>query len=90
MQVDAKNKGLRNIRVGDELWQQAMGKALDEGTTISAVIRDALRTYIDPPVVMCGAEMQFGAEWHVCDLDKGHEPAMHSCSASNCEAKWTA
>jgi len=37
---------LRAIRVDDELWEAAQAKAGEEGENLSAVIRDALRTYI--------------------------------------------
>lgn len=34
------------VRVEVVLWQAAMEKAREEGTTISAVIRDALREFV--------------------------------------------
>lgn len=37
---------LRAIRVDDELWESAQAKAAKDGDNLSAVIRDALRTYI--------------------------------------------
>lgn len=39
----------RMVRVEDELWQAARAKAADEGTTVSVVIRDALRAFLDEP-----------------------------------------
>jgi predicted DNA-binding protein len=37
---------LRAIRVDDELWEAAQAKAKERGDNLSAVIRDALRAYI--------------------------------------------
>ncbi len=37
---------LRNVRVEDELWLPAKAKAASEGTTLSDVIRKALRKYV--------------------------------------------
>lgn len=34
------------IRVPDELWQAALRKAQDEGTTLTEVIIDALRRFL--------------------------------------------
>ena len=38
---------LRAIRVDDELWEAAQAKAAKEGDSLSAIIRDALRAYIN-------------------------------------------
>lgn len=40
------NNRHRMVRVEDELWEAAKARAVDEGTTVSAVIREALRTYV--------------------------------------------
>jgi metal-responsive CopG/Arc/MetJ family transcriptional regulator len=37
---------LRAIRIDDELWEAAQAKAAQDGDNLSAVIRDALRAYI--------------------------------------------
>jgi hypothetical protein len=37
---------LRSIRIATDLWQSAQAKAKEEGTTVSAVIIEALRSYI--------------------------------------------
>jgi hypothetical protein len=37
---------LRSIRVATDLWQSVQAKAKEEGTTVSAVIVEALREYI--------------------------------------------
>jgi predicted HicB family RNase H-like nuclease len=37
---------LRSIRIDSELWQSALEKARNEGTTVTAVIIQALREYI--------------------------------------------
>lgn len=37
------------VRVEDELWEAAKGKAAAEGTTVSAVIREALKGYVTTP-----------------------------------------
>lgn len=37
---------LRSIRIATDLWQQAQAKAKEKGTTVSAVIVQALREYI--------------------------------------------
>jgi len=37
---------LRSIRIDSELWQSALKKARNEGTTATAVIIQALREYI--------------------------------------------
>ena len=36
----------RMVRVEDELWEAAKAAAADEGTTVSEVIREALRRYV--------------------------------------------
>lgn len=36
----------RPVRVEDELWARAKAKARNEGTTVSEVIREALRQYV--------------------------------------------
>ncbi len=38
---------LRAIRIDDELWEAAQVKAAKEGDNLSAIIRDALRQYIE-------------------------------------------
>jgi hypothetical protein len=38
--------GIRNVRVPDELWDAALAATSDRGTTVSAVLRDALRVYV--------------------------------------------
>ena len=37
----------RMVRVEDELWEAAKEAAAQEGTTVSAVIRDALKRYVN-------------------------------------------
>jgi uncharacterized protein GlcG (DUF336 family) len=37
---------LRSIRVATDIWQAAQAKAKEQGTTVSAVIVEALRSYI--------------------------------------------
>ncbi len=37
---------LRNVRVGDDLWRAAQQRAAAEGTTVSAVLCDALNEYV--------------------------------------------
>ena len=37
----------RSIKVGDELWDAAMQKATERQESLSAVIRDALKRYIE-------------------------------------------
>lgn len=40
-------KSVRNVRVDDELWNAAMQRAKDEGTTnVSEIINRALRDYV--------------------------------------------
>lgn len=36
----------RSIRVEDELWRAAQAKAAEKGTTVSAVIREALERLV--------------------------------------------
>ena len=36
----------RPVRVEDDLWHAAKAKAAEEGTTVSAVIRKALRAFV--------------------------------------------
>lgn len=36
----------RNVRVPDDLWNDAMSKALDRGESLSEVIRRALEKYV--------------------------------------------
>lgn len=38
----------RMVRVEDELWTAAKAKAAETGTTVSAVIREALRRFVAP------------------------------------------
>lgn len=38
---------LRNIRVPDELWEAALAKATDQGTSLSDVIRTLLEDYVE-------------------------------------------
>ena len=37
---------LRAIRIDDQLWEAAQTKAAEQGDNLSAIIRDALRVYI--------------------------------------------
>lgn len=37
---------LRSIRIATDLWQMAQAKAKEQGTTVSAVIVQALHSYI--------------------------------------------
>jgi predicted HicB family RNase H-like nuclease len=39
-------KPARAVRVEDELWEAALAKAVAEGTTVSDVIRKALKRYV--------------------------------------------
>lgn len=36
----------RTVRIPDELWEPALAKAQEEGTTVTAVIIDALKRYL--------------------------------------------
>jgi hypothetical protein len=47
---------LRNVRVADDLWSAARERALQNGTTLSAVIVDALERYVDPPPAIDGCD----------------------------------
>jgi len=38
---------LRAIRIDSELWESAQAKAAGQGENLSAIIRDALRVYIE-------------------------------------------
>lgn len=40
----------RPVRVPDELWQAALGKARSQGTTLTAVVLAALRAYVDEDI----------------------------------------
>jgi len=42
----SKGTTRRSIRIEDELWEAAQEQADERGDHLSAVIRDALRTYI--------------------------------------------
>jgi len=44
--IDAPTVPLRSIRVDADLWQLALEKARNEGTTATAIIIQALREYI--------------------------------------------
>lgn len=50
----SKGTKVRTVRVEDALWDAAQAKAVADGDNISAVIRDALRRYIE--------EQQLGKE----------------------------
>ena len=43
--ADTERMRLRAIRVPDKTWQAAQERAQAEGTTVSAVIREALEQY---------------------------------------------
>jgi hypothetical protein len=43
----SKGTKVRTVRVEDELWEAALRKATEEGDNLSAIIRDALRQYIN-------------------------------------------
>ena len=45
----SKGTPLRSIRVPDALWASALEQAERDGTTITAVLVEALRTFITPP-----------------------------------------
>lgn len=40
---------LRNVRVGDALWLAAGRRARRDGTTLTAIVVDALQRYVDAP-----------------------------------------
>lgn len=42
----SKGTPLRSIRIPDELWDLAVAVASDRGTSVSAVIRRALESYV--------------------------------------------
>lgn len=41
----SKGTKQRSIRIEDELWDEAQGKAADRGDNLSDIIRQALRDY---------------------------------------------
>jgi hypothetical protein len=41
------NMKVRFVRVGDPLWDRALNKTRHEGTTVAAVMRDALADYVE-------------------------------------------
>ena len=43
----SKGTKARAVRVDDALWEAAQAKAAENGDNLSAVIRDALRQYIN-------------------------------------------
>lgn len=43
----SKGTERRTIRVDPELWMAAQAKAAEEGDNISAILRDALRRYLN-------------------------------------------
>jgi hypothetical protein len=45
----------RNVRVDDELWLSALAKARAEGTTLTAVVVSALRSYVTTPSMRAAA-----------------------------------
>lgn len=42
-----RGEPLRNVRIGDALWQAAKAKASWQGTTVSEIIRKYLRAYVE-------------------------------------------
>lgn len=40
---------IRSVRVADDLWDPASAKAEADGTTLSAIMVEALRAYVAPP-----------------------------------------
>jgi len=50
----SKGTTIRGIRIPDELWDAARGKASADGRNISEVIREALESYVSdaPPVTV--------------------------------------
>lgn len=43
---NAPKTPLRNVRVSDELWYAAMEKAMNQGESLSDVLRRALERYV--------------------------------------------
>ena len=48
----SKGTTLRNVRVSDELWQAAQGRANTEGMNVSEVIRVLLQAWVDGQIDM--------------------------------------
>lgn len=44
--MPSKGTPLRNVRVPEDLWGRALARAAAEGTTVSAVIVQALKRYV--------------------------------------------
>lgn len=42
----SEKRGLRAFRIEDSLWKRARRKSAQEGTSVSAILRQALRNYV--------------------------------------------
>jgi len=65
----------RTVRVEDELWDLAQAKAKEQGDNLSAILRDALRQYIEDPLgaPLANREVQaeaWDAGYDACAEDK--------------------
>lgn len=64
---------VRPVRVENDLWQAAKTTAANQGTTVSAVIREALRGYVAGGAQESLAELltrhrvKFHGTWAICD-----------------------
>ena len=43
----ARGTPLRAFRIDDDLWEQARARAATDGVSLSEVVRDALRRYVE-------------------------------------------
>jgi len=44
-----EKRGLRAFRIEDSIWNRAREKSVKEGTSVSAILRNALKAYIRKP-----------------------------------------
>jgi len=44
-----EKRGLRAFRIEDSIWNRAREKSAKEGTSVSAILRNALHSYIQKP-----------------------------------------
>jgi metal-responsive CopG/Arc/MetJ family transcriptional regulator len=63
----------RTVRIEDALWERAKAKADAEGVNLSAVIRDALRLYVEERHVKATDEATIAGYAHIAGCPECYE-----------------
>ena len=67
----------RMVRVEDELWQAAKTTAANQGTTVSEVIREALRRFVNP------ADMSAAIRHYLTEQTDISRPSFHATALTH-------